>query len=627
MRVWQLGSGLRDLVTGRQLGFVACLCLPLMMNGCNNGALELSAATLEVVSFTLIDADTDKPIAAFDPIAPETTLNLAALPSQRFNLRANTRPARVGSVRFTLDRTHRHVENIPPYALASHTEGDYHIWTLPTGRHDVSATPYPQVGAKGKPGTPLALSFNVVRQASDVAASGPTLLASYSVLHEHGPRYEGITYRPRQFKAAPYEGWDVLTLPGDTYRTYTYPDWLSLTLNRDATLVVLWDGSQPGGWLESWQELAPVGGKRAFKKVFAAGEIALGAIEGTENQPYTVLFAEADGRPSAAPSVPAGMEEPEPNTRCPVWVHDQYVAEGSGGHLYPSWHPQIDPQYWCYVGHSHGSSGDLLFPGFKPVFNHAEAHGGPPEAHEGFNGLVVNYTSTEGRPYRLYKETHAETNLQRRACTEHHSHRMVLYDVIAKNVVLDIHWKPSFGPSRNANTIEPYAPSDCPENASLPSSLGARNIPHITDGGYESWQFVGDTYPQLGIYGKLTVAYLNPYTKCADSQCNTVVSTGRTNTRIWMITPGSDVDEGWGVDASLAFAEGEFYTDIYGEKRLHADDPGAVRQYVAPNFKVKFVYEPRFFSQDAWLNAYIDTSVKPRDQPDLELEDGLDEVE
>jgi hypothetical protein len=106
-----------------------------------------------------------------------------------------------------------------------------------------------------------------------------------------------------------------------------------------------------------------------------------------------------------------------------------------------------------------------------------------------------------------------------------------------------------------------------------------------------------------------------------------VASTGRTNTRIWMITPGSDVDEGWGVDASLAFAEGEFYTDIYGEKRLHAGDTGAVRQYVAPNFKVKFVYEPRFFSQDAWLNAYIDTSVKPRDQPDLELEDGLDKLE
>ena len=457
----------------------------------------------------------------------------------------------------------------------------------------------------------------------------PTLLASYRVRHSTGPRHSGVTYRPRQFKASPYSGWDVLTLPGGTYRTYTWSDWLTLELNRDATLVVLWDGSKPGSWLNSWQEEGTVDGKRAYRKTFSAGEVELGAIGGTANQPYTVLFAEANGKPSAAPSVPSGKETPRSNEDCPAWVHDSYIATGPDNKAYATWHPQIDPVYWCYFGHTHYSDPALLTEGgdaeFTPVFNYFADKGGPFESHEGFHAEVMEYTNTSNnKVYRLYKHAHADTTMQRRACAEIHAHQLVLYDVAADEIVANIHHKISFGPSRDAGTFDRYKPSKCPENANIPTSKGARNIPPIGNNGYETWQAVYDYYPQLGISGRHTVAYVNPRTKCADSECNTVKSTGLPNARVWVITPDSSKGEGVSFNADTAFGGGgTFYTDLYGEKRLSKGDSGAVEQYIKPGLDVTLVSSPRFFSNDPWRYRFTDSSKDDFAMPEMNLEDSL----
>jgi hypothetical protein len=42
-----------------------------------------------VSDFTLIDADRDEPIPAFDPVPDGATVNLATLPTRNLNLRAN----------------------------------------------------------------------------------------------------------------------------------------------------------------------------------------------------------------------------------------------------------------------------------------------------------------------------------------------------------------------------------------------------------------------------------------------------------------------------------------------------------------------------------------------------------
>ena len=78
----------------------------------------------KVTSLTLIDAVTGEPVAGFDPIPDGATLNLSTLPTRRLNIRANTSPSRVGSVRFTLDGRSI-LENNAPYALARNRGSTY----------------------------------------------------------------------------------------------------------------------------------------------------------------------------------------------------------------------------------------------------------------------------------------------------------------------------------------------------------------------------------------------------------------------------------------------------------------------------------------------------------------------
>lgn len=128
-----------------------------------------SATGPAVTSFTLINADSDGDIG---PLVSGQTINLAGLPTRRLNVRANTSPATVGSVRFGYDGNGRYrTENSPPYALAGDSSGDYKPWTPSVGSHSLSATPYTQSSAGGTAGKPLTLTFSVVDGASAVASA------------------------------------------------------------------------------------------------------------------------------------------------------------------------------------------------------------------------------------------------------------------------------------------------------------------------------------------------------------------------------------------------------------------------------------------------------------------------
>lgn len=47
-------------------------------------------------------------------------------------------------------------------------------------------------------------------------------------------------------------------------------------------------------------------------------------------------------------------------------MHDLHTTTGPDGKTYNTWHPQVDPVYWCYFGHEHGSNPDLI-PGSPKV--------------------------------------------------------------------------------------------------------------------------------------------------------------------------------------------------------------------------------------------------------------------
>ena len=115
-----------------------------------------------VASFTLINAESNQPIAGFDPIASGATINLATLPTRNVNIRANTTPATVGSVRFGWDgNANYRTDDSAPYSLGGYTSGDYANWTPSVATHTVSATPYSAAGATGTAGTARSLSFKV----------------------------------------------------------------------------------------------------------------------------------------------------------------------------------------------------------------------------------------------------------------------------------------------------------------------------------------------------------------------------------------------------------------------------------------------------------------------------------
>ncbi|MGV3558397.1 PKD domain-containing protein, partial [Larkinella arboricola] len=118
-----------------------------------------------VVSFSLMNADTDKEIKV---ISTGAVLNLATLPTRNLNIRVNTNPTTVGSVKMELTgrQTRTQTETDAPYALFADNNGDYKNWTPSTGSYSLKATPYTDGAAKGTAGKALTINFTVVNQSS-----------------------------------------------------------------------------------------------------------------------------------------------------------------------------------------------------------------------------------------------------------------------------------------------------------------------------------------------------------------------------------------------------------------------------------------------------------------------------
>jgi hypothetical protein len=140
-------------------------------------ALDVAAQTPAVNSLTLINANTDLPVAGFDPIPNGATIDLASLPTVNLNIRANTTPASTGSVRFGLDGTANYrTDSVTPYALGGDTSGNYAAWTPSLGSHTVTATGYTGSNATGTAGAPLTMSLLVTSRR--INAGGPAFVDS-----------------------------------------------------------------------------------------------------------------------------------------------------------------------------------------------------------------------------------------------------------------------------------------------------------------------------------------------------------------------------------------------------------------------------------------------------------------
>ncbi|WKN43593.1 malectin domain-containing carbohydrate-binding protein [Tunicatimonas pelagia] len=129
-----------------------------------------------VTSLTLVNANTNTDIGV---LQNGQMLNLATLPTTNLNVRANTNPATVGSVRFALDgNANFQTENVAPYALKGDTNGDYKNWTPSLGDHTLTATPFSGSNAGGTAGTALTINFTVIDEATSLPDPPTNLIAT-----------------------------------------------------------------------------------------------------------------------------------------------------------------------------------------------------------------------------------------------------------------------------------------------------------------------------------------------------------------------------------------------------------------------------------------------------------------
>jgi parallel beta-helix repeat protein len=143
---------------------MAHLATALLLRGNVIESLEsrLLFAAPGVVGFTLINADTNRPVAGYQWLTDGATIDLAALPTRNLSIRANTR-GRFRSVAFSMDDGALvATEDRKPFYIAGNTKRDVHPWTPAEGTHTLTATPYRRLLASGAAGTAGDVTFTVV---------------------------------------------------------------------------------------------------------------------------------------------------------------------------------------------------------------------------------------------------------------------------------------------------------------------------------------------------------------------------------------------------------------------------------------------------------------------------------
>lgn len=153
------------------------LCVALLLMS------ALSACAGEVTGLTLIDAATDQ---AIGPLNDGVVVDLSQT-ARGVNIRADV-AGQVGSVRFGLnDNQNAKVESSVPFSLRGDNQGDYSEWIPNPGTYTITATPYPQSGARGTPGMPLTVTFQVKGQPTSGASETPSQYPDIASQEELGP--------------------------------------------------------------------------------------------------------------------------------------------------------------------------------------------------------------------------------------------------------------------------------------------------------------------------------------------------------------------------------------------------------------------------------------------------------
>lgn len=406
------------------------------------------------------------------------------------------------------------------------------------------------------------------------------------------------------------------------------------------------------------------------------------SFNGLPFQVYVLLFAQPRTglplRAFGAPDVPATflsllgdevsmpqLQRPVPNRSCPTWLHDVHVTRTRHGidaisvrePLYwRTWHPPIDPIYWCYYDHEHGSNpGD-----YHPMFGYTswktpkkgdtgdESH--QIESHAGFK-VFSFLVPGDGR--FVVATLHMHLALARRFYERHHTIIFAVLKAVGDvwETELEFHMKLDLGGAEATLSNGTTVPIDR-ESAEIIKSLEERglragrrfNILNIDSGFPGS---VDRAYFIKGDIRKGAVAISNgiyeqwkgPLNNCASSRgrlnqgfifdvrdpttamrraggkprdrdmqrlngrsVNKILSLGNDGVQIGaefcnFTTPIDGVSVS---GSNVPDANGVFFTDPYFSTLVPRSGPRSLRQYMAPGFKMLDIPPGTVSPVDPW---------------------------
>lgn len=415
-------------------------------------------------------------------------------------------------------------------------------------------------------------------------------------------------------------------------------------------------------------------------------------VNGLKGFVYTLLFAKpGDGdvlEPFPAPSLPSrftsfrlpdtdggstvdpSSDPPVPNRSCPSWLHDLYItptrtlpaiASKTGEPPYwRTWHPPIDPIYWCYYDHEHGS-----YPGpYIPTFDYTafktpddiEPSGRQNETHVGFKVFTLpieNYTRL------VVISVHMHLSDARRFTERRHT---TVVAVLRKTgpggsekwtLEMELNMKMDFGPAEASyknGTTQPFDATgweiehdllsrrveagrrfnvlNIDEN--FPQSVDpaflikgdiSKGIAAISNGLYEQWR--GPLNTCSGSNGTLNRGFnfdvRDPSSAMRTTKTETTGDMQKMNGKsmnriIFISTDGVEIGKefcffnAFDSDAvvNLDDKSDEFYTDPYFQRVHTGPERWSIRQTMVPNFKTVVLEPGHYTPVDVWGGWYED---------------------